>query len=264
MSPKNAGHQAGRHLTLLVEAVKCKTCGMPGDPGLWCDVCARLTHAGCARELGQHIVCNSCCEDWQLQQGAGLDEEQRSQLTEAAQKRQETAEGLAKNLSSIVAHGAQLLGTGVGGAVAAATGGTVALTAGLAKGVVAGAVAAWPRTAGKEPLQSQEELEEKNRHDREEAWQQQAQMRQTVIGAPPSFAAQRPRALGEPPPQNTQEENWEEANEGMSWCAWTSEDVVQYVNDRFGEILPRIDELERKLAKKTHTIRHDTGEAGRR
>ena len=122
----------------------------------------------CARDLDGHIVCSACCCEWQLEQCLALDEAQKQQLEKATQQRQERAEGLAKNMNSIVAHGAQLLGTAAGGAVAAAAGGSIALGAGLAKGVVAGASAVWPRSASRQPLPSQEEVAEKNHEDQHE------------------------------------------------------------------------------------------------
>ena len=163
------------NLPVLVSAVVCRACDRPGDQGLWCDVCAQLTHMTCAREFENHIVCNACSNDWQL--GLELEQGQREQLAKATQARQERAEGLAMSLNSMVGQGAQLLGTGVGGVTAAAAGGGIALTAGIAKGLVAGAVAVWPRTAGKKPLLSQEELAAKDQEDRRKEAEQRLQQR---------------------------------------------------------------------------------------
>ena len=134
-----------------------------------------------ATSCAQHVVASG---SWNS--GFALDVAQKQLLEKATQARQERAEGLAKNLNSIVAQGAQLLGTAAGGVAAAAAGGSLALGAGLAKGVVAGAVAAWPRTAGRQLLRSQEA-----KTDHEDRLEEQGQPRQ--------HTTQRVRAIGAPP-----------------------------------------------------------------
>ena len=240
----------GFSLPGLVGAVICRSCQQPGEQGLWCDVCARLTHMVCAKEYEGHIVCNACSTEWQL--GLELEQGQREQLAQATAARQQKAEGLAMNLNSIVAQGAQLLGTGVGGVTAAAAGGGIALTAGIAKGLVAGAVAAWPRTAGKKSLPSQEELAARDQEDRRKEREEEAEERLQQT-------PQRPRAIGERPGGVVEfQDVWEDHEDqgGKDWQkTWSTEEVVQYVNDRFGEILPRLDQLENKVYKKT--LRYD-------
>ena len=128
--PKNALAHLG--LPALVDTITCRHCSRPGDQNLWCDVCARLTHMSCAQDWDGHIVCMACSNEWQLDQSAALGQEQRMELERGSRARQEKADNLSASLNTTVANGAQLLGTAAGGVLAAATGGSLALGAGLA------------------------------------------------------------------------------------------------------------------------------------
>ena len=94
----------------------------------------------------------------------------------------------------------------------------------------------WPRTAGKKPLLSQEERSAQRKTERTDERQKKSDSEKETQGL----------AIGE------SQEAWEGPARGeQEWQGtWSTEDVVQYVNDRLGEILPRLDLLENKVYTK--------------
>ena len=85
--------------------------------------CVREAHTYDMRKRVREPYRLQCVQQRLAILGLELQQGQRAQLSKATQARQERAEGLAMNMNSIVAQGAQLLGTGVGGVSAAAASG---------------------------------------------------------------------------------------------------------------------------------------------
>ena len=118
-----------RALESVSNALICRACGQQGDPGVWCECCARLTHQGCAMEVVQendertvHLVCATCAYELEQESGQTL-EACHEQVAQRAVERQAKAEEYARSLAEAVNQAGALLGTAAGATAGAAIGG---------------------------------------------------------------------------------------------------------------------------------------------